>query len=71
MSSITAVICQGKARFLEISPHQSFFFFFLVEQILYSRDNLYGCYFYVTYHRNTKSSTTSTTIMILINNIVH
>ena len=67
MSPITAVICQGRAPFLEISPHQSFF---LVEQIVYSRDKLYGCYFYVTYHRNT-NSTTSTTIMILINNIVH
>ena len=68
MSSITAVICQGRAPFLEISPHQSFFF--LVEQIVYGRDKLYDCYFYVTYHRNT-NSTTSTTIMILINNIVH
>ena len=67
MSPITAVICQGRAPFLEISPHQSFF---LVEQIVYSRDKLYGCYFYVTYHRNA-NSTTSTTIMILINNIVH
>ena len=69
MSSIIVVICQGRAPFLEISPHQSFFFF-LVEQIVYSRDKLYGYYFYVTYHRNT-NSTTSTTIMILINNIVH